>query len=105
MRNPENNFWVSKISIWEIAITLKTGKLPDFKTPMTELIRCMNISGYKMRSEKDEHLETYHLLDFKESHRDSFDRYLLAAASFENFSKITKDEKFRLYANDFKIGW
>lgn len=103
LRNPEINFWVSKLSIWEIAIKLKIGKLPDFKTPLPEFIRSVYISGYKMLSVKDEHLETYHVLDFNESHRDPFDRYLLAAARFENFAIITKDEKSRLYANDFKI--
>ena len=105
LQNQENNFWVSKISLLEIAIKLKIGKLPEFKSSLPEFIQSLYLSGYKMLAVKDEHLETYSLIDFNETHRDPFDRYLLAAARFENFAIITKDEKFQLYAGTFKIFW
>ncbi len=54
---------------------------------------------------KDEHLETYNIITFDESHRDPFDRYLLAAAHFENMAIITKDEKFGLYSKIVQIIW
>lgn len=54
---------------------------------------------------KDEHLETYNVIDFDESHRDPFDRYLLASAHFEKMAIITKDEKFELYNKAIQIIW
>ena len=103
--NQENNFWVSKISLFEIAIKLKIGKLQEFKTSLPEFIQSLYLSGYKMLPVKDEHLETYNIIDFDESHRDPFDRYLLAAAHFEKMAIITKDEKFGTYNKIVQIIW
>ncbi len=105
LQNPENLFWVSKISLFEVAIKMKIGKLPDFKIPLSEFIKSVYLSGYEMLPVKDEHLETYNSIDFDESHRDPFDRYLLAAAHFENLAIITKDEKFGLYSKIVQIIW
>ena len=105
LQNPENTFWVSKISLLEIAIKLKIGKLQEFQTPLTEFIQSLYLSGYQMLPVKDEHLEIYNVIDFHETHRDPFDRYLLAAAKFENLAIITKDEKFQLYTSTIKIVW
>lgn len=104
-QNQENNFWISKMSLFEIAIKLKIGKLPEFRKSLSEFSQAIYLSGYKMLPVKEEHLETYTLIDFQETHRDPFDRYLLAAARFENFAIITKDEKFRLYADLLSIVW
>ncbi len=82
LQDPENNFWVSKISLFEIAIKLKISKLQEFKTPLSEFLQSLYLLGYKMLSVKDEHLETYNLINFHETHRGPFDRYLLAAAKF-----------------------
>jgi PIN domain nuclease of toxin-antitoxin system len=103
--NQENNFWVSKISLFEIAIKLKIGKLQEFKTSLPEFIQSLYLSGYKMLPVKDEHLETYNIIDFDESHRDPFDRYLLAAAHFEKMAIITIDEKFGVYNKIVQIIW
>ncbi len=105
LQNTENMFWVSKISLFEIVIKMKIGKLPDFKISLPEFIQSVYLSGFEMLPVKDEHLETYNIIDFNDSHRDPFDRYLLAAAHFENFTIITKDEKFSLYSKIVQIIW
>ena len=105
LQDPENTFWVSKISLLEIAIKLKIGKLQEFKTSLPEFIQSLYLSGYKMLPMKDEHLETYGTIDFDEGHRDPFDRYLLSVAHFENMSIITKDEKFWWYNKIIQIIW
>ncbi len=103
--NTNNKFWVSKISLLEIATKKKTARVEEFDISFKKFIESIHSSGYIMLELKDEHLETYNIIDFKESHRDPFDRYLLAAARFENFAIITKDEKFQLYADTFEIVW
>ena len=79
--------------------------MPEFKTSFPEFVNTIYLSGYQMLPMKDEHFESYTIIDFNDSHRDPFDRYLLACAYFEKFSVITKDEKFQLYANEFQIVW
>ena len=103
--NSQNNFWVSKISLFEIAVKLKIGKMPEFKTSFPEFVNTIYLSGYQMLPMKDEYFDSYNSIAFDESHRDPFDRYLLACAHFEKFSVITKDEKFQLYANACQIVW
>ncbi len=105
LQNSDNNFGVSKISLLEIAIKKKTGRVEEFDISFPGFIKSLYSSGYYMLQLKDAHLETYNLIDFQETHRDPFDRYLLAAARFENFSIITKDEKYQLYAETLKIVW
>ncbi|MEP7127325.1 MAG: type II toxin-antitoxin system VapC family toxin [Chitinophagales bacterium] len=105
LKDSENIFWVSKISLFEIAIKMKIGKLPDFRISFPEFVQSVYLSGYEMLPVRDEHLETYHMIDFEESHRDPFDRYLLAAAHFEKLAIITKDEKFKFYNKAFIIVW
>ena len=105
LKNPENSFWVSKISLFEVIIKIKIGKLPDFKTSFSEFVRSVYLSGYEMLPIKDEHLETYEMMDFNDDHRDPSDRYILASAHFENFAIISKDEKFRAYSKTIEIVW
>lgn len=105
MEDADNNFWVSKISLLEIVIKKKTARIEEFNISFSEFVNSLIFSGYSILDLKDGHLETYTQLDFHETHRDPFDRYLLASARFENFAIITKDEKFQLYKDTFKIVW
>ena len=105
LQDSENSFWVSQISLFEIAIKIKIGKLPEFKTTLSEFIKIIFVSGYEILPVKNEHFETYNTINFDEAHRDPFDRYILASAYFESMAIITKDEKFQLYKSEFEIIW
>jgi|SRR5690606_13602107 len=105
LESDENGFFVSKMSFFEIAIKLKIGKLSEFNVSLDEFVDAVYKSGYNTLSVKDEHFKTYTTLNFAETHRDPFDRYLLAAAQSENLSFITKDEKFDSYKNRYPIIW
>ena len=61
LQDTENQFWVSKISLFEIAIKMKIGKLQDFKISLPKFIQSVYLSGYKMLPVKDEHIETYNI--------------------------------------------
>ncbi len=105
LQNPGNHFWVSKISLFEVVIKLKIGKLPEFNLSFPEFVRSVYLSGYELLPVKEEHLEAYNTINFAELHRDPFDRYLLASAYFEKLAIITKDEKFMHYTDTFQIVW
>ncbi|MFN8344677.1 MAG: type II toxin-antitoxin system VapC family toxin [Spirosomataceae bacterium] len=98
------NCFVSVISLYEMAIKKKTGKL--------SLSR--NIEDYAKELQRIEitllpittsHLDTYEKVPLLNDHRDPFDRLLIATALYENLSIITADEKFALYNNTVKIVW
>lgn len=105
LESDENSFFVSKMSFFEIAIKLKIGKLVEFNTSLDEFIDATYRSGFNTLPIKDEHFKTYMQMGFVEHHRDPFDRYLLAAAQYENLSFITKDEKFDTYKSLYPIIW
>ena len=105
MAQSNNNFWVSKISLLEIVIKKKTTRVETFNITFSELVTSITSSGYLILDLKDNYLDAYTQIDFHETHRDPFDRYLLSAALFEDFSIITKDEKFQLYKEPFRIVW
>ena len=105
LQDSENFFWVSQISLFEVVIKMKIGKLPDFKTSFPEFVQSVYASGYEMLLVKDEHLAAYNKIDFNDAHRDPFDRYLLASAYFENFAIISKDDKFQFYNKTIEIVW
>lgn len=105
LQDQDNFFFVSRISFLEIAIKMKIGKLPDFKTSLPEFIKSVYQSGYEVLPVKDEHMEAYGNIDFDESHRDPFDRYLIAATKFEGLAIITKDEKFEFYSKTIQVIW
>lgn len=105
LQKENNNFFVSKISFFEIAIKLKIGKFQEFKIPLAKFIASVYLSSYQVLPVKDIHFKSYLDIDFNESHRDPFDRYLLAVAHSENLAIITKDEKFQFYKQNYQIIW
>lgn len=48
LREAGNRFWVSKISLLEIAIKKKTGRLEEFEITFPEFIKSVYLSGYYM---------------------------------------------------------
>ena len=105
LEDTEINILVSPISFFEIAIKLKTGKLPDFNYTLSEFIKSVELAGFELLPFKNEHLTNYSFIEFSPDHRDPFDRYLIAAAEFEKMSILTKDEKFKLYNGIVEIVW
>lgn len=105
LQNNNNRFWISKISLFEIVIKKRTARIEEFDIAFPEFIQSVSASGYSILEVKNEHLEAYNHIAFNETHRDPFDRYLLAAAQYEDFAFITKDEKFQFYTNTFNIVW
>ena len=96
---------VSQLSLLEIAIKLKTGKLQEFRVTLPEFIDSIYSTGFEILNVKNEHMVAYSTLSFHPEHRDPFDRYLLAAAYFEKAPFVTKDDKFQLYTDILKIVW
>lgn len=85
LADPENELFVSDISLWELAIKTGLGKIqtpPDLDEQMERL-------GMKGVQLNRTHIAAYRELPLL--HRDPFDRMLVAQAKVENLILVTRD--------------
>jgi len=96
IENTQNVIFISQVSLWEIAIKQKIGKLEILDT--LDLFKIdVELIGFVWLKIKDKHIfETLEIPLF-ENHRDPFDRLLIAQAKIENLTLISDDAKFDLY--------
>ena len=104
IENLDNQIFVSVISLFEIAIKVKTGKL-SFNKSMYDIERELSNQGIKLLSLSTHHIENYQSVPLIADHRDPFDRVLIATALHENLSIITIDEKFENYKHIINVIW
>lgn len=88
---------ISQFSFIELAITINIGKLPHFKVSLENFIKQVREDSFTILAVQNQHISNYVTLPFVSSHRDPFDRFLIATAIIENMTIITADEKFKAY--------
>lgn len=98
-----NEIFVSQISLFEIAIKQKIGKLPDFPISINSLIKLINQDNFNLLPLHTRHIETYHEIPLLEHHRDPFDRLLLAIAMSEKMPIISADTNFVHYLSYIQL--
>jgi PIN domain nuclease of toxin-antitoxin system len=87
--------FVSAISLWEIALKARQGKL-DLHLPMTEYVRRVErIAGLRIRDVDAKTWLQNVALDW--SHRDPADRTIVATAQIHNAALVTSDAVMRDY--------
>jgi PIN domain nuclease of toxin-antitoxin system len=91
MRDSNNAVFVSAVSVWEIAIKQKSGKLSFSGSPMAMIAQY----GFLPLPISPEHAECAGGLP--QHHTDPFDRMLIAQAQIEGMTLVTIDSKIRLY--------
>lgn len=89
-----NDVSLSIISLWEIAIKYKSGKL-QLKVSLAEIFNEAAKSGIEILPLDTKDLIT--LDSLKLLHRDPFDRLLIAQAVSNDLCLVTRDENFKLY--------
>ncbi len=82
----ENSFYFSQISLYEIAIKQKIGKLPEITGDILIIYRQLIADGYDFIPISNQHIEAYKQVPLHNNHRDPFDRLLLATALAENYT-------------------
>lgn len=88
---------VSQISLNEIAIKQKLGKLPEVIHSIQDLVIEIEAIDFQILPIKNEHINAYNFIELVEDHRDPFDRLIIATAFKENIPLISADEKFKNY--------
>ena len=97
LQNTNNELYISRISLWEIAIKIKIGKL-NIKMNFIDICVALKENDFILLDLKNKHIVETLALPFH--HRDPFDRMLIAQAKTENLTIITKDQNFSEYNID-----
>ena len=103
--NPGNTILFSQISLFEISIKLKIGKLSSFKASLKDVYNIAKINDFKYVPIKNEHIFRYQDVPLDANHRDPFDRLLIATAHKESAIIISADQKLRNYTDFVEILW
>jgi PIN domain nuclease of toxin-antitoxin system len=98
-----NEIIVSTVSLFEIAIKQKVGKLPGFNVDIEDIINAIQKDKFVLYSIEPLQVAKYKIIPFHTDHRDPFDRLLLAIAYHENLPLISEDAKFNRYEELVRI--
>lgn len=105
IRNPENEILFSQISLLEIAIKLKVGKLPNFTVSVKEVyLQALN-DDFTFVPIKNQSIFSYQNVPLYDEHRDPFDRLLISTTMEESATLLSPDSKFQLYSSSIKTLW
>ena len=98
------NLFVSDITLWELAIKAKIGKITLGKTIEQVKDECYH-QGIRILPLRTEYIDETLRLTMYDDHKDAFDRLIIAIASVEGMSLITTDEKIRTHEYGVKVIW
>ena len=97
INDEKTNLYYSTVSMWEVAIKHKKGKL---KISGTELFHYCDQAGFKELVLNEKHiiaLETIEKIEETPPHNDPFDKILLAQAKGDGMLLLTHDKCFSYY--------
>lgn len=100
-----NTIYIAEISLFEITIKQKIGKLPALPVTTTMLVEQIERDGFERMPLAIHHIAAYDRIPLHADHRDPFDRLILATALAENMPIISADEKFRWYQEIVEVIW
>lgn len=95
LENPENNLYLSIVSLWEIAIKINIGKL-HLECTFQELLTLLDRFNIKVLPITVLNIESY--LSLPLHHRDPFDRILVAQVMNHSLILISCDIVFDAYS-------
>ena len=95
LTSKEHELYFSLVSLWEIAIKMKIGKLNTVGSSVTYIRDEMAEYGMELLPIRYEHILQLERLPLH--HSEPFDRLLIAQAVAESLPILTHDEKFPLY--------
>ncbi|HWK34956.1 type II toxin-antitoxin system VapC family toxin [Sphingomonas sp.] len=95
LESRDRTIYVSAISAIEIALKVRTGKLPKMTEPLDQFGEATTGDGFEHLPVTFEHARMAGL--FNERHQDPFDRMLAAQALVGNLTVITRDREISTF--------
>ncbi len=96
--NPGNDVLVSTVSLWEIVIKVRVGKL---QADIGEISQTIGHQGFSLLNISPVHLTALDSLPFHADHRDPFDHLLISQAITEGAIFVSEDRHTPRYAVQF----
>jgi PIN domain nuclease of toxin-antitoxin system len=93
----------SQVSLFELSIKQKIGKLPQFTTSIERVYTQLLENGLQFLTIQNSHIWIYQEIPLIETHRDPFDRLILATAFVEKIPLVSADDKFEYYSDLVEI--
>jgi PIN domain nuclease of toxin-antitoxin system len=100
MEDPDNGWFLSSASVWEMSIKSSLGRL-TLPAPAGSYFADKVRQGLRVLAVEWQHAAAVEHLPFH--HRDPFDRLIVAQAQLEDLSVVTTDAVFRKY--DVAVVW
>lgn len=105
IQNTANEILFSQVSLLEIAIKLKVGKLPNFIASIKDVYSQAVNDGFRFVAIQNQQIFAYNGVPLFDEHRDPFDRLLISTAIEEVAILLSPDSKFQLYNSLVKVLW
>lgn len=96
LKNLTNDLFISSATVWEISIKHKQGRLV-LPVPLELLLEEWIREGFNLLPISARHALQAGALEYYSTHKDPFDRMLIAQAREESLALLTADENFYLY--------
>jgi PIN domain nuclease of toxin-antitoxin system len=97
LTDENNTILVSQVSLYEIAIKQKIGKMPEIQVSIEQLVQLIEKDGFEILALKNQHINQYDAIPLFDDHKDPFDRLILATGLSEQIPIISADKNFKLY--------
>ena len=103
IENRENEIFISKASLWEMALKHSKGLLPLKTSFRDAILNEIDSNDFRVLRIRRRHIEYNSTMAFtkvppkNDEHKDPFDRMILAQAITEDLPIITDDDLFPLY--------
>jgi PIN domain nuclease of toxin-antitoxin system len=95
LADADNAVFVSVVSLWEIVVKCRIGKLQADIASITA--RMAPASKMQLLGITPQHLIALNSLPFREQHRDPFDHLIIVQAISEGMTLVTQDQRAALY--------
>lgn len=96
IQNPNNEVFLSVVSLWEITVKYKLGKLPLPQSPDAYIPAQRR--KHQIKSLPLHETSVKELVNLPALHRDPFDRILICQALASNLTIVTVDSQIQSYA-------
>ena len=94
--------FISQVSLWEIAIKLRLGKL-QLPISLRELESAVRQEGFHWLQLRNTHLLAVQTVEMCKDHRDPFDHLLVAQSRVESMDFLTCDKALETYGAKFYL--